>query len=134
VPSSTPTNGNNQHTVFYILGLWLDEWEGFSSGTVGINAACFNFPGPPCSYFRYLNENVRCHGDQYLYTYHTHTHTHLPLSASQHLIQLYHSYQWGVSQRQKPAVGFDQALQSLCEMWNATCYCYMMWNAQACQS
>jgi hypothetical protein len=74
VPSSTPTNGNDQETVFYVLGLWLDTWEGCSTGMVGINVACFTFPGPPCSYFRYLNENVRCHGEQYSYK-HTHTHT-----------------------------------------------------------
>jgi hypothetical protein len=34
--SSTPTNGNNQHTVFYVLDLWLDEWEGCSTGTEGV--------------------------------------------------------------------------------------------------
>jgi hypothetical protein len=45
--------------VFYVLGLWLDDWEGCSTGTVRIKVACFNFPGPPCSYLRYLNENIR---------------------------------------------------------------------------
>lgn len=127
VPSSTTTKGNNQHSVFYVLGLWLDKWEGCSDGMVGIKVAHLNFPGPPCSYFRYLNENVRCHGDQYLYT-------HLPLNAYQHLIQLYRSYQWGVCQGQGVAVGFGHPLQSLCEIWNAMWYWYLMWHEQTCQS
>ena len=86
-PSSMPSKGNNQHTVFYVLGLRLDDWEGYSTGTVGINVACFNFPGPPCSYFRYLNENVRCHCDQYLYT-HTHTPATACFSASDSVVSL----------------------------------------------
>jgi hypothetical protein len=69
--------------MFWICG-WMNG-RGAVLAQRGCHNFNFNFPGPPCSYFRYLNENIRCHGDQYSYTHtHTYIHTHIYIYTHTH--------------------------------------------------